>query len=223
MIDKAKKPWMDISVPIREAMVHWPGDPPVSIKRVKDIEQGDTANLSVISMGAHSGTHVDAPIHFFKEGKGVDNIPLDTMVGIARVIEIRDPESIKPEELARHRIRRGERILFKTENSSHVWQKDEFAEDFVFISDDAADFLVDRGVRLIGIDYLSVGSFKHGGSYVHKTLLSGGIWIIEGLNLSNVTPGNYDLICLPLRIVAGDGAPARAILKPAARNQASIV
>ncbi len=223
MIDKAKKPWMDISVPIREAMVHWPGDPPVSIKRVKDIEKGDTANLSAISMGAHSGTHVDAPIHFFKEGKGVDNIPLDTMVGIARVIEIRDPESIKPEELARHRIRRGERILFKTENSSHVWQKDEFIEDFVFISDDAADFLVDRGIRLIGIDYLSVGSFKHGGSYVHKTILSGGIWIIEGLNLSNVTPGKYDLICLPLRIVAGDGAPARAILKPAARNQASIV
>lgn len=223
MIDKAIKHWIDISIPIRDAMVHWPSDPPVSIKRVEDIEKGDTANLSVISMGAHSGTHVDAPIHFVKEGKGVDNIPLDTAIGRARVIEIRDPESIEPEELARHRIRRGERILFKTENSSHVWQKDEFVEDFVFISDAAADFLVDRGVRLIGIDYLSVGSFKHGGSYVHKTLLSGGIWIIEGLNLSNVTPGNYDLICLPLRIVGGDGAPARVILKPAARDQASIV
>ena len=223
MIDKAIKHWIDISIPIRDAMVHWPSDPPVSIKRVEDIEKGDTANLSVISMGAHSGTHVDAPIHFVKEGKGVDNIPLDTAIGRARVIEIRDPESIEPEELARHRIRRGERILFKTENSSHVWQKDEFVEDFVFISDAAADFLVDRGVRLIGIDYLSVGSFKHGGSYVHKTLLNGGIWIIEGLNLSNVTPGNYDLICLPLRIVGGDGAPARVILKPAARDQASIV
>jgi len=218
MIDKAKKPWIDISVPIRDAMVHWPSDPPVSIKRVKDIEQGDTANLSVISMGAHSGTHVDAPIHFVKEGKGVDNIPLDTVVGRARVIEIRDPESIKPEELVGHRIRGGERILFKTENSSHVWQNDKFVEDFVFISDAAADFLVDRGVRLIGIDYLSVGSFKHGGSYVHKTLLSGGIWIIEGLNLSNVTPGKYDLICLPLRIVGGDGAPARAILRPLTRG-----
>jgi len=223
MTEKAKTPWIDISVPLRDSMVYWPSDPPVSIKRVKDIEQGDTANLSVISMGAHSGTHVDAPIHFVKKGKGVDNIPLDTVVGRARVIEIKDSESITPEELVRHRIRRGERILFKTENSSHVWQKDEFVEDFVFISDAAADLLVDRGVRLIGIDYLSVGSFKHGGSYVHKTLLSGGIWIIEGLNLSNVTPGKYDLICLPLRIVAGDGAPARAILKPAARDQASIV
>ncbi|MFC1958299.1 cyclase family protein [Chloroflexota bacterium] len=214
MIDKAKNPWIDISVPLKDAMVHWPGDPPVSIKRVKDIEQGDTANLSVISTGAHSGTHVDAPIHFIKGGKGVDHIPLDTVIGRARVIEIRDPESIKPEELATHRIRHGERILFKTRNSSELWHKDEFVEDFVFISDAAADFLVDRGVRLVGVDYLSVGSFKYGGSYVHKTLLSGDIWIIEGLNLSNVTPGKYNLICLPLRIVGGDGAPARAIIRP---------
>ena len=116
MIDKAKKLWIDISVPLRDAMVHWPSDPPVSVKPVKDIEQGDTANLSVISMGAHSSTHVDAPIHFIKEGKGVDHIPLDTVIGRARVIEIEDPESIKPEELTVHRIRCGERILFKTEN-----------------------------------------------------------------------------------------------------------
>jgi len=218
MINKAKKPWIDISIPLRDAMIHWPSDPPVSIKRVQDIEKGDIANLSVISMGAHSGTHIDAPTHYIKDGKGVDSIPLDTVVGRARVIEIRDLESIKPEELARHRIRCGERILFKTENSLHIWQKDRFVEDFVFISDTAADFLVDRGVRLIGVDYLSIGSYKHGGSYVHKTLLSGGIWIIEGLNLSNVTPGNYDLICLPLSIVGGDGAPARAIIRPLTRG-----
>ena len=220
MIDKTHQPWIDISVPLRDAMVHWPGDLPVSIKRVKDITKGDTANLSVISMGAHSGTHVDAPVHFLRQGQGIDNIPIDTLVGRARVIEIRDPESIKLEELARHRIRRGERILFKTANSSHIWQKDEFVEDFVFIADAAADFLVDRGVQLVGVDYLSVGSFKRGGSYIHKKLLIGGIWIIEGLNLSNVTPGKYDLICLPLRIVGGDGAPARAIIRPAHRHQA---
>jgi len=223
MTEKTKRFWIDISMPLRDAMVHWPSDPPVSIKRVKDIEKGDTANLSVISMGAHSGTHVDAPIHFLKQGQGIDNIAINTLVGRARVIEIRDTESIKPEELVGHRIRGGERILFKTENSSHAWQKDEFVEDFVFISDAAADLLVDRGVRLIGIDYLSVGSFKHGGTYVHKTLLNGGIWIIEGLNLSDVTPGRYSLICLPLRIVAGDGAPARAILKPAARTEAPMI
>ncbi len=218
MMDRTRKPWIDISVPIRDGMVHWPGDSPVSIKRVEDIEKGDTANLSAISMGTHSGTHLDAPIHFLKQGQGIDNIPIDTLVGRARVIEIRDPELIKPEELVGLGIRDGERILFKTENSSHVWQKDEFVEDFVFISDVAADFLVSRGIRLVGVDYLSVGSFKHGGSYVHKTLLSSGIWIIEGLNLSNVTPGNYDLICLPLRIVGGDGAPARAILRPLTRG-----
>jgi len=218
LIGKTHQPWIDISVPLRDEMVHWPGDPPVSIKRVKDITKGDTTNLSVISMGAHSGTHVDAPIHFVKQGQGIDNIPIDTLVGRARVIEIRDPESIKPEELLQYNIRRGERILFKTRNSSHVWKKDEFVEDFVFISDAAADFLLDRGVRLVGVDYLSVGSFKHGGSYVHKTLLSKGVWTIEGLNLSNVTPGKYDLICLPLRIAGGDGAPARAILRPLPRG-----
>jgi arylformamidase len=215
MIEKAKRPWIDISVPLGDGMVHWPNDPQVSIRRIQDIEQGDMANLSMISMGAHSGTHVDAPIHFIRDGKSVDHIPLDILVGRARVIEIRDPGSIKPEELATHRIRRSERILFKTRNSSEAWHKDEFVEDFVFISDAAADFLVNRGMRLVGIDYLSVGSFKHGGSYVHKTLLGGGIWIIEGLNLSNVTSGKYDLICLPLRIVAGDGAPARAIIRRA--------
>jgi arylformamidase len=211
---RTESPWIDISVPLHDAMVHWPSDPPVTIKRVKDMEQGDTANLSVISMGAHSGTHVDAPIHFVPQGTEVDRMPPDTMVGRARVIEIKDTASIKPEELLQHRIRRGERILFKTRNSSHVWQKDEFIEDFVYISDDGARFLVDCGISLVGVDYLSVGSFRHGGRYVHTTLLSGGVWIIEGLNLSQVSSGRYDLICLPLRLAKGDGAPARAILRP---------
>ncbi len=214
MRDKAKSPWIDISMLLRDSMVHWPGDPPVSIRRVKDIEHGDTANLSNISMGAHSGTHIDAPLHFFQEGISIDKMPVDTTIGRARVIEITDTESIKPSELLQHRIRRGERILFKTRNSSPAGQTDEFVEDFVFISDDAARFLVERGIRLAGVDYLSVGSFKHGGSYVHKTLLGGGVWLIEGLDLSRVSHGKYDLICLPLRLAQGDGAPARAILRP---------
>lgn len=216
MIAKTGKPWIDISIPLRDAMAHWPGDPPVSIRRVKDIARGDKANLSVISMGAHSGTHVDAPLHFINGGQGIDDIPLEALVGRVRVVDIKDPESIKPAELAGHRLRRGERILFKTENSSRVWQQDGFVEDFVFISDAAADFLAGRGVRLVGVDYLSVGSFKQGGGYVHQTLLGNGIFIIEGLNLSQVAPGKYDLICLPLRITGGDGAPARAILRPLA-------
>lgn len=213
MIDRDKATWLDITVPLREAMVHWPGDPPVSIRLVNDMAQGDASNLSMVSMGAHTGTHMDAPRHFIRGGPGIDGMPLDTVVGRARVIEIEDAEAIKPEELARHGIRRGERLLFKTRNSSYVWQKDEFVEDFVFISDEAARFLVERGVRLVGVDYLSVGSFKGGGSYVHKTLLAGGVWIIEGLDLSPAAPGRYDLICLPLRLVRGDGAPARAIIR----------
>lgn len=214
MKDKSKSPWIDISVPLRNGMVHFPGDPPVNISRVKDMTQGDKANLSKISMGAHSGTHVDAPIHFINGGRGVDEAPLETLVGRARVIEIRDAESIKPDELKEHRIRRGERILFKTRNSSHVWRGNEFVEDFVFLSGDAAKFLVDRGARAVGVDYLSVGSYKQGGSDIHSILLAGGIWIIEGLDLSEVAPGKYELICLPLKLVQGDGAPARAILRP---------
>ncbi len=156
---------------------------------------------------------MDAPLHFIRQGIGIDKMPLDTTVGRARVIEIQDTESIKPEELYQYRIRSGERILFKTRNSLRVWQTDTFIEDFVFISDEAARFLVERSVRVVGVDYLSVGSFKHGGSYVHKTLLGGGVWIIEGLNLSRLKQGKYDLICLPLKLDQGDGAPARAILR----------
>ena len=211
---QASSGWVDISVPLRDAMVHWPGDPPISIKRANDMERGDSANLSIVSMGAHSGTHIDAPLHFIQQAKGVDEMPLDTTIGRARVIEIEDPESIKPGELLRHRIRRRERILFKTRNSSRVWQTNEFVQDFVFISDEAALFLAERGVRVVGVDYLSVGGFKHGGNYVHKTLLGSGVWIIEGLDLSVVSPGRYDLICLPLKFDQGDGAPARAILRP---------
>lgn len=213
MVDRPGAKWIDISVPLRDGMIHWPSDHPVNISRVKNMEQGGTVNLSMISMGAHSGTHVDAPIHFIHKGAGVDEVPLEHMIGRARVIEIRDTNSIKSDELTRHRIRRGERILFKTRNSPHVWQKNEFTEDFVFISDDAAQLLVERRVRVVGVDYLSVGSYRHSGTDVHKILLSGGVWIIEGLDLSRVSPGRYYLVCLPLRLVQGDGAPARAILK----------
>ncbi len=156
---------------------------------------------------------MDAPLHFIRQGLGIDKMPLDTTVGRARVIEIHDSESIKPEELYQYRIRSGERILFKTRNSLRVWQTDTFIEDFVSISKEAARFLVEHKVRVIGVDYLSVGGFKRGGTETHRALLKGGVWIIEGLDLSRVKPGKYDLICLPLKLDQGDGAPARAILR----------
>lgn len=214
LTDRPRTPWIDISLPLRNATVHWPSDPPVRIERTLDMERGDASNLSAISMGSHTGTHMDAPLHFIRGGKGIDKMPLDATVGRARVIEIHDTESIKPEELAHHRIRRGERILFKTQNSLRCWKAKSFIEDFVFISKEAARFLGDRGVRVVGVDYLSVGGFKKDGIETHKTLLEAGIWIIEGLNLSGVKRGKYDLICLPLKLDEGDGAPARAILRP---------
>jgi arylformamidase len=206
--------WIDVSVPVSNAMVHWPGDPPIDIERVQDMDKGDAANLSRILMGSHTGTHVDAPRHFIYNGATVSTMPIETMVGSARVIEILNHELIKPEELAEHRIRRGERILFKTLNSSRVWKTNAFVEDFVSISKSPADFLVDKGVRVVGVDYLSVGGFHGDGHYIHKTLLAGGVWIIEGLDLSRVRSGRYHLICLPLNIDQGDGAPARAVLSP---------
>jgi arylformamidase len=212
--------WIDISVPLRKGMVHWPGDPPFDLERVHDMERGDPNNLSRIALGAHSGTHVDTPLHFIRAGAGISDMPLNAAVGRARVIEISDTESIKPAELRRHGIRRGERLLFKTRNSSRAWRTDSFVEDFVFISPGAARLLARRGVALVGIDYLSVGGYRRAGRETHLALLQAGIWIIEGLDLSQVPPGRYDLVCLPLRIDGAEGAPARAILRPAGRGRA---
>ena len=209
-----KAAWIDITVTLHDDMVHWPTDPAVSIKRIHDMEQGYGNNLSAISMGAHTGTHMDAPLHFIQQGRGIDQMPPDIAMGRARVIEIKDTESIKPEELEQHRIRRGERILFRTPNSPNIWKSDAFIDDFVFVSNEAARFLVKCGIKLVGVDYLSVGGYHVDGAQIHQTLLGGGIWLLEGLDLSLVTAGYYDLICLPLRIRQGDGAPARAILRP---------
>ncbi len=204
---------IDISVTLKSGMVHWPGDPPVKITGTHSISKGDAANVSKIDMGSHTGTHMDAPYHFIPAGKKIDQMPLDAVVGEARVIEIRDKKSVKPEELRRHNIRRGERILIKTVNSSRCWKKNSFAEDFVYISLEAAKFLAERRIRAVGVDYLSVGGYKEDGSATHRALLKSGIWIIEGLNLSGVKAGKYELICLPLKFWHGDGAPARAILR----------
>jgi arylformamidase len=193
--------------------VHWPGDPPFHIERASDQQKGDTATVSRMSLGVHTGTHMDAPVHFIRDGESIDQIPLDATVGRARVIPIRDTKSIKPEELTEYSIQNGERILFKTVNSDHAWQTDDFREDFVFISKEAAAYLVECGIRSVGVDYLSVGGFREDGPETHETLLSAGIWIIEGLDLNGVEPGDYELICLPLRLIGSDGSPARAILR----------
>ena len=206
--------WIDVSVSLRSGMVHWPDNPPVQIERALSIEQGDAANVSEISMGAHTGTHMDGPLHFVREGKGLDEMPLTATIGRARVIEISDPESIKVGELHPHGLQRDERILFKTQNSARRWSTEGFMEDFVYVSQEAAQYLADCGIQTVGVDYLSVGGFRKDGEETHRALLEAGIWVIEGLDLSEVEPGEYELICLPIKIERSDGAPARAILRP---------
>ena len=205
--------WIDISATIKSGMVHWPGYPKIDIQHIHSLANRADANVSHLSMGSHTGTHMDAPYHFLMKGRGIDKLPFDATVGKARVIEIHDRESIKPEELKTHKIRPGERILFKTRNSRRCWKTDSFVEDFVFISGEGAEFLAERKIKTVGVDYLSVGGYRSDGTRTHQALLKAGIWIIEGLNLSKVKPGNFELICLPLKVLHGDGAPARAILK----------
>jgi arylformamidase len=206
-------PWIGVSVTLRDSMVTWPGDPPARITRTSSMERGDSATVSLLEMGAHTGTHMDAPAHFIQGGDGIDGVPPDALIGRARVILIRDRESIKVEELRQHPIRRGERVLFKTHNSEHCWDSNTFEEEFVYLSALAAQYLVKRQVRLVGIDYLSVGGFREDGVETHQAALRAGIWIIEGLDLRQVRPGRVQLVCLPLRIAGGDGAPARAFVR----------
>lgn len=198
--------WIDISVPLREGMAQWPGDPPFQIERFLDQEKGDSATVSRMSLCVHTGTHMDAPLHFVRNGKSIDEVPLDAMIGPARIVEIDDAgiddaASITREELQRHSINRGERILFRTRNSEG------------HIAPDGARYLVECGVRTIGIDKLSVGDCGEDGDETHRILLSAGIWVIEGLNLRDVEPGEYELVCLPLKLIDAEGAPARAALR----------
>jgi arylformamidase len=212
MVDESG--WIDVSVPLKSGMVHWPDNPPVRIERMLDMDSGDVANVSTISFGSHTGTHMDAPIHFLRGGEGIDRMPLDATMGRARVVEIQDPSSVKPEELEAHGIGRGERVLFKTKNSTRRWWEEDFIEDFVYVSQEAGRYLADRGVTTVGVDYISVGGFYEDGPETHQALLGAGIWIIEGLDLTGIEPGEYDLICLPIKVKDGDGAPSRALLRP---------
>ena len=210
--------WRDVSVPVRDAMVHWPDDPPVEIGLSLSIAGGDPANVSRVSMSAHTGTHMDAPRHFIDDGAGIDAIPLDAVMGPARVIGIEDPTAVTAGELARHDLRPGERLLFRTRNSERRWWEEGFEPGFAHIDPGAARALADAGVRCVGVDYLSVGGMTEGAE-THLALLGAGIWIIEGLDLTRVEPGSYELICLPLRLVGADGAPARALLRPIAQRE----
>ena len=204
--------WLDVSVPLRDGLLPWPGDPAFRLERLSDMERGDACTVSALSMSAHAGTHVDAPLHYVRRGRSVDRWPLDATVGPARVIVIRHPRVIDVDELRTHRIRKGERLLVKTRNSARK-RPGMFFKDYVSVSPAAARYLASRRLRAIGIDGPSIGPFEDGAE-THRILLDAGIWIVEWLDLRRIPAGPCELMCLPLRVVGGDGAPARAILRP---------
>lgn len=193
---------LDVSVPIREGMVIYPGDPAVKLELAAAIAHGSPVNLTRIDFALHTGTHVDAPVHFLEGAAGIDSTPLAALIGPCEVVEVPD--------LSRDSVARApeaaERVLFKTPNSE-LWASDEFADDFARLDGEAARLLVERGVKLVGVDYLSVGDEE-----AHHALLEAGVVPVEGLDLRGVDPGPYELVCLPLRVVGADGAPARAVL-----------
>jgi arylformamidase len=192
-------------------MATWPGEPGPELTPIKQMSAGHPADVSHLSLGVHTGTHVDAPRHFIPGGSGVEELPLPALVGRARVVSIEHPRAIQLEELERASLDGAERVLFRTRNSDE-WSDWDFKRDFVYLEPDAARWLVERGTRLVGVDYLSVESFDAPEPVTHRILLSADVAVLEGLDLRNVPTGDYFLICLPLKLVGADGAPARAIL-----------
>lgn len=178
------------------------------------MEDGAVCNVTRMDLSVHTGTHMDAPLHFIRDGAPMDAMPIEATVGVARVLEIRDRTDITRAEIEPHDFQRGERILFKTANSESLWNDDEFHTGYIAIDNEAAKLLVERGVQTVGVDYLSVAPWRDLLA-PHITLLGAGVWVIEGLDLRGIAPGLYDMICLPLKIVGSDGSPARVCLRAA--------
>ena len=204
----------DISLSISPNLPTWPGDPGLKLEQFESMEKGALYNATQLSSSVHVGTHVDAPRHFLNDGSTVEQLPLEMLTGPCYVAQLPDGiEAITSEVLARTEITsQMKRVLFGTSNS-HYWAKGEskFQTDFVAITEDGAEWLVERGIQLVGIDYLSIAPY-HESIPTHTVLLKAGVVVVEGLNLSNIMRGFYDLYCLPLKIAGSDGAPARAIL-----------
>lgn len=202
----------DISLPVRTGGLVYPGNPEILIEPQQAISQGAGANVSRVSFGSHTGTHVDAAKHFFDDGQTVDEIPLEKLIGPARLIAVSDElMSVTAQDLEQFNLKDQKRVLIRTRNSSFN-QEVSFHRDYTFIAPDAAEYLAGIGVELVGVDYLSIEQFHSGHHRTHRTLLEKSIVIVEGLNLRDVKPGDYDLVCLPIRLAGIDGAPARAVL-----------
>jgi arylformamidase len=205
---------IDISLPIGPDLLTWPGDPGIRIDPAKRIDRGDPANVSELHLGSHTGTHIDPPVHFLPGERSIDRLDLDGFFGPALVADLRGADRIGPQELDRLELPPGtERLLCRTRNSE-LWTRlpVEFPDDYVAVTPEGARWVVDRGIRLLGVDFLSVEKRGSPDHPVHRTLLGGGTVIVEGLDLSRIEPGPSTLACFPLRITGGDGSPARAVL-----------
>jgi len=203
---------IDVTVPLDSRTPTYPGNTPFTIEAIKRIARGDSSNTSTLHLGAHTGTHVDAPRHFFDAAPGADDLALELMLGRTRVVEVSTRNGIGAEQLGGLDLSEELRVLFKTSNS-RLWGSPEFHTDYVGVTASGAEYLVAHGIKVVGIDYLSIEEFKTPGAPAHHMLLGGGVIVIEGLNLREVEPGIYDMLCLPLRVVGADGAPARVLLR----------
>ncbi|MBI2465407.1 cyclase family protein [Candidatus Shapirobacteria bacterium] len=202
----------DVTLPIHKDMLVWEGDESVSIEQTATLAKDEVA-LTRFSFGSHTGTHIDAPSHFLQNGKTLDKIPLNKLIGKCRVLDLTGikHQEIQVSDLSERNITKGDRILLKTGNF-RLLRKATFPKKYISLSLEAAEFLVKKEVVLVGTDFLSIEKKANPNHPVHKALLSKGIVNVEGLNLENVPAGKYEMICLPLHVVGVDGAPARVIL-----------
>jgi arylformamidase len=202
----------DVTVPLSSSLPAWPGEPRFEAQRIQRLEDGHPANVTRITASVHTGTHVDAPRHFLADGASVDQLPLEILMGKARVLDLKVLDRIRRKDLEEADLRDDIRVLLKTRMSGQL-RNPEFQPGFVGLAEDAATYLVQVGIKLVGIDYLSIEPFDAPGHPGHHALLGAGVVILEGLDLSEVPEGEYEMLCLPLRIEGADGAPARVVLR----------
>jgi arylformamidase len=203
---------IDVSVPLDAQLPTYPHNTPFTLEPVKRLARGDSSNVSTLHMSAHTGTHVDAPRHFFDDGPGTEALALELLIGRARVIDVSSRAGVGAEELDGIDLSDDIRVLIKTRNS-RLWGSPEFHADYVGVTESGAKHLVEHGIKVVGVDYLSVEQFRSPGAPAHHVLLGAGTIVIEGLDLRQVEPGIYEMYCLPLRVVGSDGAPARVVLR----------
>ena len=211
--------WTDVTYPIFEGMTGWPGQPPTSYDVLSCIHCGDTARVTVITMSAHSGTHMDAPSHFLAQGVDISRAPIDFGMGPVRIAAIDCEGPVTPKHLddyvARTRpLNPGDRLLLRTPNSDRAfWLQDPFDKDYRGIGPEAAHWIAERKLKMVGVDYLSVGPFYEGNPQTHRALMTAGVWIVEGIDLRKIAEGDYEMICLPLKLAGCDGSPVRILIR----------